>query len=104
MTSLMLSSDFGISRQGHPIHELPAGGTVHTGIAYRVHINGLVPWFEETDAMVAAHHTPESWLELSHYEKADVVAHYRLKRHISLHEAEAADSHAKRLAAKGRKK
>lgn len=100
----MPSSDFGVSRHGHAIHELPAGGTVHTGIAFRVYIAGLVPWFEEMDAMVEAHHTPQSWDELSHHQKADAVARYRLKRHISLHESEAVESAAKRKAARKRKR
>lgn len=104
MTSLMLSSDFAVSRHGQAIHELPAGGTVHTGIVFRVHIAGLVPWFEEMDAMVESHHTPQSWDELSPFQKADAVARYRLKRHISLHESEAAESAAKRKAAKARKR
>ena len=104
MTSLMPSTDFGVSRFGQAIHELPAGGTVHTGIAFRVYIEGLVPWFEEMDAMVEANHTPQSWDELSHVQKADAVARYRLRRHISLHESEAVDTHAKRKIAKARKR
>jgi hypothetical protein len=104
MTSLMLSSDFGVSRNGQAIHELPAGGVVHTGIAFRVYVSGLVPWFEEMDAMIEAHHTPQSWDDLTPFQRADAVARYRLKRHISLHESEAAESAAKRKAAKGRKR
>lgn len=100
----MPSSDFAVSRHEYPIHEIPAGGTVFTGIRYRVHIQGVVPWFEEHDAMVAANHTQQSWDDLGYRQQAEAVAHYRLKRMISLHENEAVDSHAKRRAAKGRKK
>ena len=100
----MPSSDFGISRHGHAIHEIAAGGTVHTGIAHRVQIAGIVPWFEEFDTMVRSSHTPKTWEEIGPFSRAEAVAHRRLAIMISLHEGEAVTTHAERKQAKGRAK
>jgi len=100
----MPSSDFGVSRNGQPIHDLPAGSSIHTGIGFRVQLRGLVSWFEEFDAMVEARHTPESWERLKPPEKADAVARYRLKRVIMLHENDALESYLRRKALRARKR
>lgn len=83
---------------------MPAGGTVHTGISLRVQMQGVVPWFEEYDAMVRSHHTSETWHALSHEERAEAVAHERLSKMIALHENEAVTQHAERKQKQARKK
>ncbi len=50
---------------------------------------GLVPYFEEYDAMVEANFNSRTWRKLDPWERAEAVARYRLKRHIAGHENEA---------------
>lgn len=54
-------------------------------------MRGVVPFYEEYDAMLEAYFNPREWKGLRHYERAEAVARYRLKRHIALHQAEAMD-------------
>jgi len=62
---------------------------VETGIAYRIQLQGCVSFYEEYAAMVEANYSTNEWEQLSSFEKADAVAHYRLKRFIALHEGDA---------------
>ena len=56
-------------------------------------MRGVVPFFEEYDAMVAANFNAIEWKGLRHNDRAEAVARYRLRKHISLHESEALDTH-----------
>ena len=92
----MPSSGFGVSRHGTRIHKLRPSTAISTGITYDVQFPGLVPFFEEYDAMVEANHTTATWRELDNWEKAEAVARYRIRRHIAGHESEAQYMEAKR--------
>lgn len=89
-------------RHGEPIENVLPYTDVQldAGIAFRIQLQGCIPFFEEYAAMVEANYSAIEWEQLSSQEKADAVAHYRLKRHIALHEADAAklkqDSERKR--------
>lgn len=63
-------------------------------------MKGVVPFFEEYDAMVAANFNSTEWKGLQPNERAEAVARYRLKKHISLHEAEAVEVHTRMKAKK----
>lgn len=43
--------------------------------------------------MVAANFNAIEWKGLRHNDRAEAVARYRLRKHISLHESEALDTH-----------
>ncbi len=62
-------------------------------------MKGVVPFFEEYDAMVAANYNSTEWKGLRPADRAEAVARYRLGKHISVHEADAVD-----LAVKQRRK
>ncbi len=59
-------------------------------------MRGLVPYFEEYDAMVEANYNSRTWRKLDPWERAEAVAHYRIKRHIAGHENEAVHMDHKR--------
>jgi hypothetical protein len=56
-------------------------------------MRGVVPFFEEYDAMVAANFNAVEWKGLRHGDRAEAVARYRLRKHITLHESDALDVH-----------
>ena len=85
----MLSRDFGVSRHGLRIHRLQADNSVQTGITFDVQLPGMVSFFEEYDAMLEANYSVSEWDGLRPFNRAEAVARYRLKRHISIHETEA---------------
>ena len=85
----MPSIDFGVTRHGVRIEELQANTSVETGITFDVQLRGMVSFFEEYDAMLEANYIVSEWDGLRPFNRAEAVARYRLKRHISLHEAEA---------------
>ncbi len=85
----MPSPDFGVSRFGERIDQLPASSGVNTGITYDAQIKGVVPFFEEYDAMVAANYNAIEWKNLPPSDRAEAVAHLRLRKHINLHESDA---------------
>jgi len=43
--------------------------------------------------MIEANYNQEQWNGLRPWQRAEAVAHFRVKRHIGLHEAEALDTH-----------
>lgn len=98
----MPSSSFGVSRHGKPIKDaaIYSDIEVRTGIAYARQITGCVPFYEEYDAMLEVGYTEQAWMALSSKERAIVMAHYRLRKYIGLHEADArklyADSRPKK--------
>lgn len=88
-------SDFGVSRDGIPIERLNVRTSVETGIAYDVQFPGLVPFFEEYEAMIRANYSEREWPQIPFWEKAKAIAHHRLKKMINLHEGDAVDLHLK---------
>jgi hypothetical protein len=89
----MPSSVFGVLRHGTRIESLRSNSSVDTGITYGIQLPGAVPFFEEYDAMIEANYNQEQWNGLRPWQRAEAVAHFRVKRHIGLHEAEALDTH-----------
>lgn len=67
-------------------------------------IRGVVPFFEEYDAMVEAEYNQDEWKKVSYVEKAEAVAYHRLKRLIGLHENDAVQRHYERQQRKMRKR
>lgn len=78
-----------MTRHGVRIHQLQANNSIYTGITFDVQLRGTVSFFEEYDAMLEANYSASEWDGLRPLHRAEAVARYRLKRHISLHEAEA---------------
>ena len=93
----MPSLDFGVLRHGKPIRDavIYSDIEVHTGIAHSRQIAGCVPFYEEYDAMLEVGYTEQVWMELSSKERAMVVAHYRLRKYIRLHESDALELYRK---------
>ena len=87
----MPSLGFGVLRHGKQIRDavIYSDIEVHTGIAYSRQITGCVPFYEEYDAMLEVGYTENVWMGLSSKERAMVMAHYRLRKYIRLHEADA---------------
>lgn len=69
---------------------------VHTGVTYGVQMPGLVPEYEELEAMAARGLTEAQWLGLSADERARVIAYARLSRYVQLHTQEAVTEAQKR--------
>ncbi len=91
----MPSLDFGVSRHGERIDRLSTSSGVQTGITFDVQMKGVVPFFEEYDAMVAANYNSTEWKGLRSEDRAEAVARYRLRKHIEVHVADAVDLHVK---------
>ncbi len=87
--------DFGVSRDEIPIEKLDVLTSIQTGIAYDIQIPGLVPFFEEYEAMVRANCSEEQWGGIHYVQKAKAVAFHRLKKTITLHEGDAIELHRK---------
>ncbi len=90
-------TDFNVSRDGIPIKKLDVATSIQTGIAYDIQIPGLVPFFEEYEAMVRANCNERQWGDIHYSEKAKAVAFHRLKKIINLHEGDAVEMHRKRM-------
>lgn len=75
----------------HPLTE-----TVNTGIVYRALLPGLVPEIEAREAAVFGLYTWRQWQQLEWEERADGVAHFRIRRAIELHQNEAVTREIKR--------
>ncbi|KKM90668.1 hypothetical protein LCGC14_1236220 [marine sediment metagenome] len=91
----MPSTGFSVSRDGIPIEKLDVATSIQTGIAYDIQIPGLVPFFEEYEAMVRANCNDEQWGNVHYSDKAKAVAFHRLKKIINLHEGDAVEVHRK---------
>ncbi len=59
-------------------------------------MKGVVPFFEEYDAMISANYNSTEWKDLPPLERAEAVAHLRLRKHINLHESDALKTDMKR--------
>ena len=90
------SSDFGVKKFDHPIIDIAPGNTIRTGVDYHRQFRGLVPFFEEYDAMISAGYNANEWENLDPIERADAVAYYRLQKLVSLHENDAVQKHMER--------
>lgn len=89
-----------VSREGEEITEAHVRHAVSTGVTFGVLVPGLVPPYEEHDARVAVRCTLTEWRAMEPAARALEVAHYRLRRAVSLHSedarADAAERESKR--------
>ncbi len=92
----MPSVDFGVLRHGERIDLQQADSGVHTGISYDTQMRGVVPFFEEYDAMVAANYNRIEWKKLRPADRAEAVAHFRLNKHIAVHTHDALETDIRR--------
>lgn len=92
-------SRFGIQIQRADIY---SDIQVNTGISYGRQIRDCVPFFEEYDAMSVSGYSMKEWKELDPLEKASIVAMYRLRKYIALHEADAVEMVRKAKAARNK--
>jgi len=60
-------------------------------------ISGVVPLFEEMEAMIFSHYNQREWQGLESNDKALAVAHYRMHRLVELHENDIVNTEIKRL-------
>ena len=100
------SFDFGVQKNNRSIIEIAPRNTIRTGIQYAYQVRGVVPDFEEYDAMIRAGYNTIEWKELNYMEKADTVAYMRLKKLIELHSNDSVQKHLERtrLQNKGKKR
>lgn len=80
---------YAVSRDGEAIEDAHVRHRVLTGIAYGVQVAGLVPWYEEDDAQLAAGLSDQDWRALGAAGRAFKIAHYRLRRYVALHTSDA---------------
>lgn len=92
------SKAYAVRRGGADIVSQPAAHAVNTGIEYAAWVPGLVPPYEEDDARVQAHYTLAAWDALGAVDRAREVAHYRLRKLVTLHSSDAQASEAERAA------
>lgn len=59
--------------------------------------DGLVPDYECREAAIFAGYTQPQWVNLEWYERAAVIAHYRVHNLVEAHVHDAADQERKRL-------
>ena len=78
-----------MSRNGEPIESIEIKDLVYTGIDMEPLLPGLVPLYEEREAAFYCNYSWREWQQLEPYERAENVAHFRLKRLIDLHNADA---------------
>ena len=85
--------DFSVLRDGKPIETavIWTDIQVNTGIAYARQLPGCIPFYEEYDAMKESGYNEHEWMTLKPLERAIAVAHCRIKKYISLHEADAVE-------------
>lgn len=89
-------ADFGVLRHGERIDLQETTSEVHTGISYDTQMKGVVPFFEEYDAMIAANYNRIEWDRLPPIDRAEAVAHFRLSKHIAVHTHEAIETDIRR--------
>jgi hypothetical protein len=77
---------------------------VDTGIEFCSDLDGLVSDFEAHEAAVYCHYTPSQFQRLSHDERAQVVAQYRLHRLVELHSDDAVNRKVDQEMAKNRRR
>lgn len=82
-------------RDGVPITQAAYQHGVSTGISYGARMMGLVPPWEEYDAMCTAGYTEDSWQAAPWRVRARAVAAYRLRSWIALHTDDARASAAR---------
>lgn len=62
---------------------------IQTDISYGIQIQGCVPFYEVDLARIEAHYNLFEWEQLDYWMRVKEVAHFRLRKHISLHEGDA---------------
>ena len=80
-----------MTRDGEPITEAPLTKALNTGISYEP-LPGpipLVPQIEERESAIFNGYTWREWSTLAYDERVYAVAHHRLHRLITLHQADA---------------
>ena len=82
-------------RHGEDISSYPVHQNVNTGIEIFSN-NGFVPEYEEREAAVFALIPWSEWDNLSWYERAAAVAHYRMHNIIETHVNDAIESERRR--------
>lgn len=78
-----------VRRDGVPITDVAVRHGVHTGVTFGIQMPGLVPEYEELEAMESRAMTEAGWLALDAGERARIVAQRRLAKYIALHTQEA---------------
>lgn len=91
--SRSLCRTFQVSLDGDPIQLIQPMEIIQTGIAYAQQLPDSVPWFEADAARIEAHYNVMEWDALPYELKVREIAHYRLRRHIMLHEGDARVHH-----------
>jgi hypothetical protein len=70
--------------------------TIDTGIVLGGLLPGMVPLFEEREASCQSNYTWKAWQRLTGEERAEAVAHYRIKLILNLHRDDAMNKEMKR--------
>jgi hypothetical protein len=70
--------------------------TVDTGIELGGLLPGMVPLFEEREACCQSNYTWRQWQRLNGEERAEAVAHYRIRLILNLHRDDAMNKEMKR--------
>ena len=87
---------FQVERNGEPIGKHHVKHAVNPNIRFRRILPSLVPLYEEQEALRDANYNYNQWKELTWWEKALHVAHYRNKNLVRLHSEDAVSDRIER--------
>lgn len=89
------SRDFKIKLGNDPIETVEPMEIIRTDISFGIQIQGCVPFYEADLARIEAGYNLIEWDQLDYWMKAKEVAHFRLRKYVSLHEGDAQVLHQK---------
>lgn len=93
---------FGINLDGRPVTEFEVRSKDALGITLEgEQIPGKVSLYEEHDCRIEAGYTLVEWYNLSGYERAIEIAHYRIRHSIDYHKNLKQERQMKAQSAKG---
>lgn len=87
--SLRPSKALDVRRDGVPITDAAVRHAVSTGVTFGAQLPGLVPEYEEQEAMAVRGLTDAGWLALDATERARIIAYQRVRKYVDLHTQEA---------------
>ena len=87
---------FAVERDGQDIMETRIRHGVRTGLSFGRLLPGMVPLYEELEAMRFAGYNQLAWQELGPDERAESVAHYRMHQLVEMHKEDAVAERMKR--------
>ena len=93
--------DFKVKIRNEDIEIVEPIEVIRTDISFGIQIQGCVPFYEADLVRIEAGYNLIEWDKLDYFMKAKEVAHFRLRRLISLHEGDARILHERVMTRSG---